>query len=363
MKHYLQYFNCEKMGRFPNGADALLTRRMGVFTKLPSVKEAKGSTVFVIAGVGKPKRYYLWESFTIEDIHFDGEQYTVSGPGWVLLPPPLLEGKDFEAFKNACANFVSFRAIDDLPYHATLRQLAGKYRLDEVNAGCEKFCDELIKLLPKNGDAYYYRGTVRQRLGKAGAARDDFDKAVQLGTNFPAEAQAAREAPAARGQAPAKPAAKDRIGEQIVSKGVFAQQVAAKKPAGVSDVAWRGVLQRRGQEELRQKLLHAYGGRCAVTGYDGEAALEVALIAGDAASGPAEVTNALLLRADVRTLFELNLLRVHPRTKKIVLAGPLEKGRYAKYRARQLRLPEKKDDWPDAAALEERWKAGAKAGG
>src|SRR4051812_47553693 len=60
MNYYLQYFNVEKMGRFPNGAESLLTKRMGVYTKLATVQQARGSTVFVIAGFGKPKRYYLW---------------------------------------------------------------------------------------------------------------------------------------------------------------------------------------------------------------------------------------------------------------------------------------------------------------
>src|SRR5262245_16756151 len=98
MKTYIQYFNCEKMGRYPNGADALLTRQMGVFSKLASVQQSKGGTVFVIVGLGKPKRYYLWEAFTIEDVQQQGDQYTLTGPGWVLLPPALLQGKDFDKF-------------------------------------------------------------------------------------------------------------------------------------------------------------------------------------------------------------------------------------------------------------------------
>src|SRR5262245_42789858 len=153
------------MGRFPNGADALLSSRMGVFTKLASVKDSEGSTVFVIAGLGKPKRYYLWEAFTVEDVTHDGEQYTVTGPGWILYPPQLLQGKAFDDFKAACAHFVSFRAIDELPYGKKLRELADKFHLPDVNAACETFCDELVKLEPKNGDSYYYRAVVRQKLG------------------------------------------------------------------------------------------------------------------------------------------------------------------------------------------------------
>src|SRR5581483_8139711 len=117
---FLQYFNIEKMGRFPNGADALLTTRMGVFSKLAAVQQAKGGTVYVVSGFGKPKKYVLWEVFTIEDVSKQDDQFVVSGPGRVLLPPATLEGKEFERFKTACANFVGFRRIDDQPYRDTL---------------------------------------------------------------------------------------------------------------------------------------------------------------------------------------------------------------------------------------------------
>jgi hypothetical protein len=101
-------------------------------------------------------------------------------------------------------------------------------------------------------------------------------------------------------------------------------------------------------------MLAAYGGRCAVTGADAEAALEAALIDPD---GPAEPANAVLLRADVRTLFELNLLRVHPLTRKVILAEAVMNGAYARLWARTLRSPEAKDDRPALAALRKRWAA------
>jgi hypothetical protein len=289
------------MGRFPNGADALLTTRMGVFTKLATVQQAKGGTVYVISGFGKPKKYVLWEAFTIEDVTRQDDQFVVSGPGWVLLPPATLEGKEFETFKAACANFIGFRKIDDQPYRETLKKIAAANNKPALTPECEGFCDELVKAFPKMGDAYYYRAHVRQRHGNAAGAKADYEKAVQLGTNFPAEAQDAmhQEQPGVEAAGPSDLAA------QVVSKGVFAANL--KKPAGVFEVAWRGVLQRRGNEDFRQKLLKAYGGKCAVTGSDAEAVLEVALIDPE---GPNEAKNALLLlRSDVRTLFDLNLLR------------------------------------------------------
>jgi hypothetical protein len=98
-------------------------------------------------------------------------------------------------------------------------------------------------------------------------------------------------------------------------------------------------------------VLRAYGGKCAVTGADTEAALEVALIDPEGAS---EVRNALLLRADIRTLFDLNLLRIHPKTRKVLLAESIANGSYARLWARPIRAPEKKDDHP-GIALMKRW--------
>jgi hypothetical protein len=349
---FLQYFNIEKMGRFPNGAEALLTTRMGVYSKLAAVQQAKGGTVYVISGFGKPKRYVLWEAFTIEEIAKQDDRFVVSGPGKVLLPPAELSGKEFETFKAACANFIGFRKIDDQKYTATLKQLADANAKATLSPACEAFCDELVKAFPKMGDAYYYRGHVRRHLGKPADAKADCEQAIKLGTNFPDEARAAvaLPAPASGGSAPPATSPAKDIASQVVSKGVFA----GKAPAGVSVGVWQGVLLRRGAEDLRQKLLAAYGGRCAVSGADAEAALEVALIDPE---GPAEPKNALLLRADLRTLFDLNLLRVHPKTRKVFLADAIQGGAYARLWARTLRPPAGKDAAPGCAALERRWAA------
>lgn len=351
--NFLQYFNIEKMGRFPNGADALLTTRMGVFSKLAAVQHAQGGTVYVISGFGKPKKYVLWEAFTIEDIAKQDDQFVVSGPGQVLLPPAELSGKDFDKFKAACANFIGFRKIDDQKYTDTLKKLAGASAKAKLSPACEAFCDELIKAFPKMGDAYYYRGHVRQHLGNAAGAKADYEQAIKLGTNFVAEANAAIATPttsASGHKLPEPSEAKDSIASQVVAKGVFA----GKAPAGVSVGAWQGVLSRRGPEELRQKMLAAYGGKCAVSGADAADALEVALIDPDA---PGEPKNALLLRADLRTLFDLNLLRVHPKTRKVFLSAAVQNGAYARLWARALRPPESKDAAPSFAALEKRWNA------
>jgi hypothetical protein len=345
--NFLQYFNIEKMGRFPNGADALLTTQMGVYSKLAAVQQAKGGTVYVISAFGKPKKYVLWEAFAIEEITKQDDQFVVSGPGKVLLPPAELSGKDFEKFKSACANFIGFRKIDDQKYTDTLKQLATDNAKAKLSPACEKFCDELIAAFPKMGDAYYYRGHTRHHLGNATGAKTDFEQALKLGTNFVTEVNSLL---ASGGRQPSESSPSSSIASQVVAKGVFA----GKSPAGVSVGVWQGVLSRRGPEELRQKLLAAYGNKCAISGADAEAALEVTLIDPDA---PAEPKNALLLRADLRTLFDLNLLRVHPKTRKVILAEAVQNGAYARLWARTLRAPASKDASPSFAALEKRWNA------
>lgn len=178
------------MGRFPNGADALLTTRMGVFSKLAAVQQAKGGTVYVISGYGKPKTYVLWEAFTIEDIVKQDDQFVVSGPGRVLLPPAPLSGKEFDKFKAACANFIGFRKIDDQKYTDTLKELAAANAKAKPSPACVAFCDELVKAFPKMGDAYYYRAHTKQHLGDAAGAKADYEQAIKLGTTFPDEANA-----------------------------------------------------------------------------------------------------------------------------------------------------------------------------
>jgi len=78
------------------------------------------------------------------------------------------------------------------------------------------------------------------------------------------------------------------------------------------DRVQRDIAQRRGQSAFRAKLLAAYGGKCAVTGESAEDVLEAAHIDPFSLSGCNDLSNGLLLRADVHTLFDLHLLAVDP---------------------------------------------------
>lgn len=84
-------------------------------------------------------------------------------------------------------------------------------------------------------------------------------------------------------------------------------------PASVEDGRSRilGMVRRRqGQAAFRRLLLEAYERRCAISGCDVEAVLQAAHIHPYLGSGTNAVSNGLLLRADLHTLFDLGLIRI-----------------------------------------------------
>ncbi|MBI3945982.1 MAG: HNH endonuclease [Armatimonadetes bacterium] len=112
------------------------------------------------------------------------------------------------------------------------------------------------------------------------------------------------------------------------------------------------IVQRRGQPTFREQLIKAYGGRCAVTGCDVEESLEAAHIVPYQGSDTNIVSNGLLLRADVHTLFDLGLLGVDVETMTIVLAAHLVGSAYGALAGAQLRLPDNPALRPSRKALQ-----------
>jgi hypothetical protein len=136
---------------------------------------------------------------------------------------------------------------------------------------------------------------------------------------------------------------------------VYDALVFAEDKVRLPEPVWRAIKARIGQPEFRGKLLLAYGRRCALTDCDAEPALEAAHIRGYAETGEQDVSNGLLLRADIHTLFDLGLVRIHPETLRVTLAPELERTCYGELRGRKLRLPERPVDRPSREALQKRW--------
>ncbi|GEM_PF-2486850 len=114
--------------------------------------------------------------------------------------------------------------------------------------------------------------------------------------------------------------------------------------------ALRMVAQRRGQPAFREKVLAAYDGRCCVTGSGATQVLEAAHILPYRGDHTNQVANALLLRSDFHTLFDLGLWWVDVEMC-IHLSPALRGTEYAGYEGRRLQLPEKASNRPKPAYL------------
>jgi putative restriction endonuclease len=118
---------------------------------------------------------------------------------------------------------------------------------------------------------------------------------------------------------------------------------------------FRQIVARRGQPAFRMALLEAYQGRCAVTGCDVPVALEAAHLRPYRGPDSNAVTNGLLLRADIHTLFDLRLLAPEPSTRNIVVSKLLARTQYEALSTRELADPAVAGQRPSQETLEFIW--------
>lgn len=118
----------------------------------------------------------------------------------------------------------------------------------------------------------------------------------------------------------------------------------------------RSIILRRGQPEFRDGLISAYGARCAITADDAVEALEAAPIIPVAQGGVFTPQNGLLLRADVHTLFDLDLWAVDPGERRVRVAPALSKTTYASLDGVVLRNPVDPELQPPELFLRQRWR-------
>lgn len=154
-----------------------------------------------------------------------------------------------------------------------------------------------------------------------------------------------------RKQATADEALSAKIEQQFSTEGEF-------NPDDLSDARTRtlaSIVRRRGQPQFRKQLLKAYHGRCAITACSLQQVLEAAHIhpyLGDATN---VVSNGLLLRADVHTLFDLGLLWINPADLRIEISEVLRDSEYVSIEGRSLYIPENEAERPSRPALEFRF--------
>lgn len=127
---------------------------------------------------------------------------------------------------------------------------------------------------------------------------------------------------------------------------------------GKREKLYRLIVARRGQKKFRNSLLKAYKNTCAVTGCQFEEILEAAHIVPYSESGEvlSIVSNGILLRADLHTLFDLNLLKIHPKTLRVELDPLLaQDSSYSVFRDRKISFPNKKEERPKQEYLSKKY--------
>lgn len=125
-------------------------------------------------------------------------------------------------------------------------------------------------------------------------------------------------------------------------------------PVDLTDRRDRRLLLRaveQGRDQFRSGVMAAYEERCAVTRYGAVETLEATHIS--EYKGPSEglVSNGLLLRSDIRALFERGALAVDEREFIVLLRPNILATEYASLAGTRIHLPKRRVDWPSPAAL------------
>lgn len=137
------------------------------------------------------------------------------------------------------------------------------------------------------------------------------------------------------------------------------QSTGAFDPSSISDARRRvasSIVIRRGQQGFRQSLISAYTGKCAITGCSVIDVLEAAHIYPYRGEQTNHISNGILLRADIHTLFDLGLLRINAVTLTVEMDNRIAHSEYEEIDGKKIRLPEIASNHPSIEALELKYK-------
>lgn len=118
---------------------------------------------------------------------------------------------------------------------------------------------------------------------------------------------------------------------------------------------FRSILSRRGQQRFRDRLRQRYGAVCMVSGCTVFDVVEAAHISPFRSTRDNHPENGLLLRADLHTLFDLDLLGVDPERLTVHLHASVRPAGYGQFDGTELRCVRSKR--PSRTALAARWVA------
>lgn len=119
----------------------------------------------------------------------------------------------------------------------------------------------------------------------------------------------------------------------------------------------RTVVQRQGQAVFRSELLRIYEERCAVTGCAVVPLLEAAHVTPYLGAHTNDLTNGILLRADIHSLWDLGLLAVVPSSRTVWVSPSVTDvdSTYAALQGVRIREPSPQTFRPSEASLESQW--------
>ncbi|MDN7925247.1 HNH endonuclease [Burkholderia vietnamiensis] len=146
----------------------------------------------------------------------------------------------------------------------------------------------------------------------------------------------------------------DAMNAEMLDAQNEAQEAGVFDPHSIEDARRKtlaSIVRRQGQPAFRSNLLRAYDNRCAISGCDVLEVLEAAHIVPYQGPETNHISNGLLLRTDLHTLFDLGLLAIAPGTGTVVIAATLRSTEYGALHGKKLRLPSVFKDRPSKDAL------------
>ncbi|MBB1089666.1 HNH endonuclease [Rhodopseudomonas palustris] len=118
--------------------------------------------------------------------------------------------------------------------------------------------------------------------------------------------------------------------------------------------------ERRDQADFRLRLLRLYDCQCVITGETTPEVIEAVRIS---KAGGFELENGILLRSDLRRLFDANLIAINPDTKKIAVSPQLRsRTEYKDLKGKHIIERQDNDNELDSDYLQERWDAAGVTG-
>jgi len=137
MTSWIQYHNCDLLGHYPSGllldiADTEAINiphkeRGGIYTKKRKASyDSVGNEIFLIIGIGKPKKYYLWSKILVDKVTPKDDGYFIVEGNSIYSQHPIRIDTfiDFSDFRHFCGNFgIGFQNITKHLFSETLGSL------------------------------------------------------------------------------------------------------------------------------------------------------------------------------------------------------------------------------------------------